>query len=40
MHIEAEDILEWGVFPDQQKLMLSSGEGHRLLMFTFDSSKN
>ena len=33
------DILEWGVFSDQQKLMLSSGEDIAL-MFTFDSSKN
>lgn len=33
------DILEWGVFSDQQKLMLSSGED-AALMFTFDSSKN
>ena len=33
------DILEWGVFGDQQKLMLSSGEDVAL-MFTFDSSRN
>ncbi len=32
-------ILEWGVFPDQQNLMLSSGEDIAL-MFTFSSSKN
>ncbi|NJP41534.1 ABC transporter substrate-binding protein [Oscillospiraceae bacterium HV4-5-C5C] len=33
------NILEWGVFSDQQKLMLSSGEDIAL-MFTYDSSKN
>lgn len=33
------DILEWGVFTDQQKLMLSSGEDVALI-FTFDSSRN
>lgn len=33
------DILEWGVFSDQQKLMLSSGEDIAL-MFTYDSSRN
>lgn len=32
------DILEWGVFSDQQKLMLSSGDDIAL-MFTFDSSR-
>jgi putative aldouronate transport system substrate-binding protein len=33
------DILEWGVFADQQNLMLSSGEDVAL-MFTFSSSRN
>lgn len=33
------DILEWGVFSDQQNLMLSSGED-AALMFTFSSSRN
>lgn len=33
------EILEWGVFSDQQKLMLSSGEDIAL-MFTFDSTRN
>ena len=33
------DILEWGVFSDQQKLMLSSGEDIALI-FTYDSSRN
>lgn len=33
------DILEWGVFADQQNLILSSGEDVAL-MFTFSSSRN
>ncbi len=33
------EILEWGVFSDQQNLMLSSGEDVAL-MFTFTSSRN
>lgn len=33
------EILEWGVFGDQQNLMLSSGEDVAL-MFTFSSSRN
>lgn len=33
------DILEWGVFSDQQNLILSSGED-AALMFTFSSSRN
>lgn len=41
-HMDAEidlEILEWGVFSDQQNLMLSSGE-EAALIFTFDSSVN
>lgn len=33
------DIMEWGVFSDQQNLMLSSGEDVAL-MFTYSSSRN
>ena len=40
MDAEVElEILEWGVYSDQQKLMLSSGEDIALI-FTMDSSRN